>query len=575
MGVVRLIAGLRRIRRAPALHFLVLGALLFEAHAVWTASPDSAPRPPIVVTAADLERGRREWARREGVQPTEAPADGEILDDAIDNAVLLYEAMARAYDRRDPVVRARLLTLGHYLGLAAGGDDDAVEREARALGLQRSDETVRRHLVEMMRLAAAKPGPADLPDEAQLKAYYQTNRERFAQPARVTLTQVYLSRERHGDHLDGDAREMLVRLQRDVTDPPSAHDPFLRRRPQSPPAPLPGRPQRSPGVGASPRLARPLRDPGRAVERAGPALAPIACPARAAPRGSGGPLGRHGVPTQEARLVPQPLRVQATVPGRRAKTRTCGRGSKRDVQRKAAEEMHPPSRRDFRRASDAAMKYTAMTPQLYDYLVRHGHNADPLLAELAKETEALGPIAMMQIAPEQGTLLSILVRAIGARRAVEVGTFTGYSALCIARGLPPDGTLLCCDINEEWTAMARRYWSKAGLADRIELRLAPAADTIRALPANHTIDFAFIDADKVSYRDYYDALLPRLRPNGLIVFDNVLWGGQVLDTATTSDQTKALQALNDFIATDQRVDAVMLSVSDGLTIVRKRAAGER
>jgi predicted O-methyltransferase YrrM len=220
------------------------------------------------------------------------------------------------------------------------------------------------------------------------------------------------------------------------------------------------------------------------------------------------------------------------------------------------------------------MKYTPLTEQLYDYLVTHGHNADRVLAELARETEALGPISVMQIAPEQGTLMSILVRAIGARSAIEIGTFTGYSSICIARGLPRDGRLLCCDVSPEWTSMARAYWAKAGVADRIELRIAPAMDTLRQLPADYALDFAFIDADKVSYRDYYEALLPRMRANGLIVFDNVLWMGQVLDSNSSSDDTRALQALNGIIASDTRVQAVMISVSDGLTIVRKRAAGE-
>lgn len=221
------------------------------------------------------------------------------------------------------------------------------------------------------------------------------------------------------------------------------------------------------------------------------------------------------------------------------------------------------------------MKYTPLTPELYDYLVQHGHNDDPVLAELAKETEALGPISMMQIAPEQGTLLSILVRATGARAAVEIGTFTGYSSLCIARGLPRDGKLLCCDVSKEWTSIARKYWAKAGVADRIELRIAPAIETLSALPADHTVDFAFIDADKVSYRAYYEALLPRLRPNGLIIFDNVLWMGQVLDPQSNSDDTRTLRALNDFIAQDTRVQAVMISVADGLTIARKRPPDER
>jgi len=216
------------------------------------------------------------------------------------------------------------------------------------------------------------------------------------------------------------------------------------------------------------------------------------------------------------------------------------------------------------------MKFIPMSEPLYDYLVAHGHNGDPILAELARETEALGPIALMQIAPEQGTLMSILVRAIGATSAIEIGTFTGYSALCIARALGPSGRLLCCDVSEEWTAIARRHWSRAGVADRIDLRLAPALETLRALPADRTFDFAFVDADKVSYSDYYEALLPRLRANGLLVFDNVLWMGQVLDAQAPSDDTRALQRLNDHIAADPRVEAVMISVSDGLTIARKK-----
>jgi caffeoyl-CoA O-methyltransferase len=220
------------------------------------------------------------------------------------------------------------------------------------------------------------------------------------------------------------------------------------------------------------------------------------------------------------------------------------------------------------------MKFLSLTPDLYEYVVAHGHNSDPLLAELAAETEKLGPISLMQIAAEQGTLLSLLVRATGARAAIEIGTFTGYSSLCIARGLPADGKLLCCDVSEPWTAMARRYWEKAGVADRIELQLRPALETLDALPAERSFDFAFVDADKVSYRAYYEALLRRLRPNGLIVFDNVLWLGQVIDPAAPGDDTRALRELNDFIARDDRVQAVMIAVADGLTIARKRAAGE-
>jgi caffeoyl-CoA O-methyltransferase len=220
-------------------------------------------------------------------------------------------------------------------------------------------------------------------------------------------------------------------------------------------------------------------------------------------------------------------------------------------------------------------KFTALSGALYDYLAAHRSERDPVLAELAQETAAaLGPISMMQIAPEQGAFMTMLARVIDARRAVEVGTFTGYSALSIARGLPDDGRLLCCDINDEWTAMARRYWEKAGVAHKIELRLGPALETLGALPPDTQFDLAFIDADKPNYRHYYEAILTRLRPNGLILFDNVLWMGQVLDTASTDDSTRAIQALNDFLPTDRRVDVVMLAIADGLTIVRKRTAGE-
>jgi caffeoyl-CoA O-methyltransferase len=216
-------------------------------------------------------------------------------------------------------------------------------------------------------------------------------------------------------------------------------------------------------------------------------------------------------------------------------------------------------------------KFTSLTPELYEYVIAHGHNHDPLLAELANETaQALGSLALMQISPEQGTLLTILVRAIQARHAIELGTFTGYSAICIARGLPPDGTLLCCDVNAEWTSMARRYWEKAGLSHKITLRLAPAMDTLRALPANQSFDFAFIDADKTNQLAYYEAILTRLRPNGLILIDNVLWGGAVVNRADHGSDTRKIRELNDFLVKDHRVDVAMLPIADGLTICRKR-----
>jgi caffeoyl-CoA O-methyltransferase len=216
------------------------------------------------------------------------------------------------------------------------------------------------------------------------------------------------------------------------------------------------------------------------------------------------------------------------------------------------------------------LKFIPLTPKLYEYAVAHGHNGDPLRAELAAETTKLGRVSGMQIAAEQGTLMGILAAAIGARSAVEVGTFTGYSALCVARALPADGKLLCCDVNEEWTSLGRRYWERAGVANKITLKLAPAAETLKALPASHTFDFAFIDADKTNYAIYYEEILKRMRPSGLILLDNVLWSGRIMDESVQDTDTQALRKLNDFIAKDTRVEAVMLAVADGLTIVRKK-----
>jgi caffeoyl-CoA O-methyltransferase len=156
-----------------------------------------------------------------------------------------------------------------------------------------------------------------------------------------------------------------------------------------------------------------------------------------------------------------------------------------------------------------------------------------------------------------------------------VGTFTGYSALCLARGLSDDGRLLCCDVSEEWTAIARRYWKEAGVAHKIELRLGPALDTLRNLPRETQFDIGFIDADKLNYRHYYEEVLARLRPNGLVLFDNVLWMGQVVETAAADENTVSMRQLNDFLATDRRVETVMLPIADGLTLARKRAAGEK
>ena len=208
-------------------------------------------------------------------------------------------------------------------------------------------------------------------------------------------------------------------------------------------------------------------------------------------------------------------------------------------------------------------------PGINDYLLAHCTPADDVLRDLAAETRATFPAdAGMQVSHDEGELLTLLVRLTGARYAVEIGVFTGYSAVCIARGLPADGRLLACDVSAEFTAVARRYWARAGVADRIELRLGPAVATLRALPGDPAIDFAFVDADKPGYPDYYAELVPRMRPGGLLVLDNVLRGGRVLDPRGPGDE--AIAGLNDRIVADERVESVMLPVRDGVTLVRRR-----
>lgn len=213
-----------------------------------------------------------------------------------------------------------------------------------------------------------------------------------------------------------------------------------------------------------------------------------------------------------------------------------------------------------------------MTDRLYDYLLKVSLREPPLLAALRAETAKM-PDAGMQISPEQGQFMALLVELIGARKCIEVGTFTGYSALCVAGALPPDGKIVCCDISEEFTAVARRYWAKSGIGDRIELHLAPALDTLKSLLTNGgagSFDFAFIDADKTQYGAYYEAILKLLRPGGLIAIDNVLWSGAVADGRKRDADTVALRALNDKLRTDKRISLSMLPIGDGLTLARKR-----
>jgi caffeoyl-CoA O-methyltransferase len=218
------------------------------------------------------------------------------------------------------------------------------------------------------------------------------------------------------------------------------------------------------------------------------------------------------------------------------------------------------------------LRALTVTPALQDYAVAHGTwTEDEVLTDLrAETTAALGPLSVMQIGADQGQLLTFLARLVGARRAVEVGTFTGYSALCLARGLAPDGSLLCCDVNEEWTTIARRAWRRAGLDDRIELRLAPAIETLRSLPATEHIDLVFLDADKEGYVDYWSELVPRVRAGGLLLADNVLAGGMVVDAVDHDVTARAVDAFNRAVAADDRVDAVVLPAFDGLTLARKR-----
>ena len=179
----------------------------------------------------------------------------------------------------------------------------------------------------------------------------------------------------------------------------------------------------------------------------------------------------------------------------------------------------------------------------------------------------------MQIGPDQAALFAMLVRAMGARRALEIGTFTGYSALAVARALPAEGKLVCCDVSDEWTQVARRYWREAKLADKIDLRIAPANDTLAALahdPGPDSFDFAFVDADKTGYDGYYERCLTLVRPGGLIAFDNTLWSGAVVDPARNDDDTKALRTLNTKAHADPRVDAVLLTIGDGVLLVRRK-----
>jgi caffeoyl-CoA O-methyltransferase len=217
----------------------------------------------------------------------------------------------------------------------------------------------------------------------------------------------------------------------------------------------------------------------------------------------------------------------------------------------------------------ASPKSFFLTPEIHEYVVAHGTPPDAVQQALIDETAEL-PMSMMQISPEQGAFMTLFTRAIGAKQAVEVGTFTGYSAIAIARGLPDDGHLLCCDVSEEWTSVGRRAWAEAGVADKIDLVIAPAADTLRALPDEEQFDLAFIDADKPAYPVYYEEIVTRLRPNGVILVDNTLQGGRIVDPDAADDSVVAMRAFNDLVAADDRVESALLTLGDGLTLLRKR-----
>jgi predicted O-methyltransferase YrrM len=213
-----------------------------------------------------------------------------------------------------------------------------------------------------------------------------------------------------------------------------------------------------------------------------------------------------------------------------------------------------------------------VTDEVHRYLIEHSVREPEVLARLRAATASL-PLAQMQIGPEQGQLMALLARLVGAKRCIEIGVFTGYSSLAVALALPPDGRILACDVSEEWTSIARRFWREAGVEHKIELKLQPAVRTLDELLAAGEAgryDFAFIDADKPAYDTYYEQLLQLLRPGGLIALDNTLWSGQVADPNTREPNTIALRALNDKLHRDERIDLSMLPIGDGLTLARKR-----
>ena len=217
-----------------------------------------------------------------------------------------------------------------------------------------------------------------------------------------------------------------------------------------------------------------------------------------------------------------------------------------------------------------ARRSEQLSEALEEYMVAHSTQPDEVLRDLADETlRRFGDAAVMQIGPEQGRFMTLLAELTGARNAIEVGTFTGYSSICVARGLADDGKLLCCDVSDEWTSVARKYWQRAGLTGKIELRIGPAAQTLAALPDGTTFDFAFIDADKTGYVRYWDLIVPMTRPGGVILVDNTLSNGRVVDLAEQGDSVVGIRQFNDHAMADPRVELVLLPIGDGLTLARK------
>lgn len=213
-----------------------------------------------------------------------------------------------------------------------------------------------------------------------------------------------------------------------------------------------------------------------------------------------------------------------------------------------------------------------LNDRLYQYLLDVSVHEEDVLRRLREETAALA-YARMQISPEQGQFMRLLVKLLGAQRTVEVGVFTGYSALCVALALPPQGRITACDVSEEWTAIARRYWSEAGVDGKIDLRLAPATETLSALAASgrqETFDFAFIDADKPNYAAYFEHCLKLVRPGGLIAVDNTLWSGRVIESSDDSADTMAIRKFNESLNADPRIELSLVPIGDGLTLAMKR-----